>query len=199
MEKFNNLEDLFHHELKDLYSAEQQILQALPKMAGSAEHRELRQLRHRVPINIEEFLSDPFTATTAQKDNFAVKDLLVQEGDGTIRLFASHNQWHADDECNTLRISSVDLDVRDLLESDGEPARWRTVFDHQRSLYYFDSVLSPGAFWVDMKKVDFSAETGKVMKLDLGPEQSTVYMGEALEHFKPAKPFQFLPAKGPAV
>ncbi|HBJ69571.1 linear amide C-N hydrolase [Alcaligenes nematophilus] len=77
--------------------------------------------------------------------------------------------------------------------------RWRTVFDHQRSLYYFDSVLSPGAFWVDMRKVDFSAETGKVMKLDLGPEQSTVYMGEALEHFKPAKPFQFLPAKAPAI
>ena len=77
--------------------------------------------------------------------------------------------------------------------------RWRTVFDHQRSLYYFDSVLSPGAFWVDMKKADFSAETGKVMKLDLGPEQSKVYMGEVLEHFKPAQPFKFEPAEPPAV
>lgn len=43
MEKLNNLNDLFAHELKDLYSAEQQILQALPKMADSTEHRELRQ------------------------------------------------------------------------------------------------------------------------------------------------------------
>lgn len=77
--------------------------------------------------------------------------------------------------------------------------RWRTVFDHQRSLYYFDSVLSPGAFWVDMKKADFSAETGKVMKLDLGPEQSKVYMGEVLDHFKPAQPFKFEPAEPPAV
>jgi ferritin-like metal-binding protein YciE len=43
MEKLNNLQDLFVHELKDLYSAEQQILQALPKMASATEHGELRQ------------------------------------------------------------------------------------------------------------------------------------------------------------
>ena len=43
METLNNLQDLFVHELKDLYSAEQQILQALPKMATATEHQELRQ------------------------------------------------------------------------------------------------------------------------------------------------------------
>jgi len=43
MESLNSLQDLFVHELKDLYSAEQQILQALPKMAGATEHAELRQ------------------------------------------------------------------------------------------------------------------------------------------------------------
>ncbi|MEX2572428.1 MAG: ferritin-like domain-containing protein [Gemmatimonadota bacterium] len=43
MDKLNNLGDLFKHELKDLYSAEQQILQALPKMAKATEHQELRQ------------------------------------------------------------------------------------------------------------------------------------------------------------
>lgn len=43
MEKMNNLQDLFAHELKDLYSAEQQILQALPKMASSTEHEELKR------------------------------------------------------------------------------------------------------------------------------------------------------------
>jgi ferritin-like metal-binding protein YciE len=43
MDKLNNLQDLFVHELKDLYSAEQQILQALPKMASASEHAELRQ------------------------------------------------------------------------------------------------------------------------------------------------------------
>jgi ferritin-like metal-binding protein YciE len=43
MEKLNNLQDLFVHELKDLYSAEQQILQALPQMASASEHQELRR------------------------------------------------------------------------------------------------------------------------------------------------------------
>src|SRR5690606_34273676 len=43
MDKLNSLEDLFLHELKDLYSAEQQILQALPKMAGATEHEELQR------------------------------------------------------------------------------------------------------------------------------------------------------------
>ena len=42
MDKLNSLQDLFVHELKDLYSAEQQILQALPRMAEAAGHEELR-------------------------------------------------------------------------------------------------------------------------------------------------------------
>jgi ferritin-like metal-binding protein YciE len=37
------LQDLYLHELKDIYSAEKQILQALPKMAENANHAELRQ------------------------------------------------------------------------------------------------------------------------------------------------------------
>ncbi len=38
-----NLEDLFIHELKDLYSAEKQLVEALPKMAKSASTPELKQ------------------------------------------------------------------------------------------------------------------------------------------------------------
>jgi ferritin-like metal-binding protein YciE len=37
------LQDLFVHELKDLYSAEQQLIEALPKMASSASTPELRR------------------------------------------------------------------------------------------------------------------------------------------------------------
>ena len=40
--KMKNLEDLFVHELKDLYSAEKQLLKALPKMAKAATSEELR-------------------------------------------------------------------------------------------------------------------------------------------------------------
>ena len=40
----NSLEDAFQHELKDLLSAEKQLVAALPKMAKAAEDEELREL-----------------------------------------------------------------------------------------------------------------------------------------------------------
>lgn len=70
--------------------------------------------------------------------------------------------------------------------------RWRTVVDHKRQLYFFESAISPNTFWVDLKKIDFSPGTGKVKKLDLGPNQSTPYAGQANDKFKEAKPFTFL-------
>lgn len=39
----NNLADLFYDELRDIYSAEQQLVEALPKMAGKATSEELKQ------------------------------------------------------------------------------------------------------------------------------------------------------------
>src|SRR3954470_24890717 len=39
--KLKSLENLFVHELRDLYSAENQLLKALPKMANAAEDPEL--------------------------------------------------------------------------------------------------------------------------------------------------------------
>ena len=41
MSKMRSLEDLFHHELKDLYSAEKQLIAALPKMAKAASDKKL--------------------------------------------------------------------------------------------------------------------------------------------------------------
>ncbi len=38
-----NLHEVFEHEIKDLYSAESQLLKALPKMAKGATNEELRQ------------------------------------------------------------------------------------------------------------------------------------------------------------
>ncbi len=40
--KLNNLNDLFMHELKDVYHAEHQIIKALPKMAKAATSNDLR-------------------------------------------------------------------------------------------------------------------------------------------------------------
>jgi ferritin-like metal-binding protein YciE len=39
----NTLRDLYVEQLRDLYSAENQILKSLPKMAEAAKHPELRQ------------------------------------------------------------------------------------------------------------------------------------------------------------
>ncbi|HEX6135663.1 MAG TPA: ferritin-like domain-containing protein [Longimicrobiales bacterium] len=38
-----SMQDLYLHELRDLYNAEKQILQALPKMAAKTSHTELRR------------------------------------------------------------------------------------------------------------------------------------------------------------
>ncbi len=41
--EFNELKDLFIHELKDLYDAEHRLTDALPKMADAARNSQLRQ------------------------------------------------------------------------------------------------------------------------------------------------------------
>ena len=70
--------------------------------------------------------------------------------------------------------------------------RWRTVADHKRMLYFFESALTPNTFWVDLNKLDFSAGTGKVLKLDLGKNQRNTFSGEASASFKASKPMEFL-------
>lgn len=70
--------------------------------------------------------------------------------------------------------------------------RWRTVADQKRKRYFFESALTPNVFWVDLQKLDFSEKTGKVLKLDLGPNQTHIYSGMANGQFKPAQPFKFL-------
>jgi ferritin-like metal-binding protein YciE len=40
--KLSTLDDLLHHELKDLYSAEKQLVKALPKMAKAATNADLK-------------------------------------------------------------------------------------------------------------------------------------------------------------
>lgn len=43
MSKLKTLEDLFHHQLKDLYSAESQLIEAIPKMVEEASHADLKK------------------------------------------------------------------------------------------------------------------------------------------------------------
>ncbi|MBD2809394.1 linear amide C-N hydrolase [Xenorhabdus sp. Vera] len=69
--------------------------------------------------------------------------------------------------------------------------RWRTLVDHKRQLYFFESVLTPNIFWTDLKKIDFSTETGKVKKLELGKEQSNIFSGDATKDYVDSEPFEF--------
>ena len=64
--------------------------------------------------------------------------------------------------------------------------------DHKRKLYFFESVLTPNIFWVDLTKLDLSAETGKVKKLDLAENQVNIFCGVVNDQFEAPKPFKFL-------
>lgn len=93
---------------------------------------------------------------------------------------------------SVIRNVSVPFGISTPNEPNISSTRWRTVADHQRRLYFFESVLTPNTFWVDLKAADLSPETGKVKKLDLGPDQSNVFSGDATAKFREAEPFKFL-------
>src|SRR5690242_11132067 len=47
MEKMTDLQDLLKHEIKDLYSAEEQIIEALPRMAQKVTNPQLKEALER--------------------------------------------------------------------------------------------------------------------------------------------------------
>ncbi|MEZ5899456.1 MAG: linear amide C-N hydrolase [Hyphomicrobiaceae bacterium] len=93
---------------------------------------------------------------------------------------------------SVIRNASVPFGISTPDQPNISSTRWRTVVDHKRKRYFFESVLTPNVFWVDLAKFDLSAETGKTEKLDLGPNQANIYSGLANDQFKEAKPFKFL-------
>ncbi|WHO37102.1 linear amide C-N hydrolase [Sphingobium sp. AP49] len=92
---------------------------------------------------------------------------------------------------SVIRNVSVPLGISTPGQPNISSTRWRTVADHKRKLYFFESAMTPNSFWVDLKTIDF-APSGKVKKLDLGPNQSKTYSGEVGGQFKDAPPFKFL-------
>ena len=92
---------------------------------------------------------------------------------------------------SVIRNASVPFGINTPEDPNISSTRWRTVADHKRRLYFFESALTPNTFWVDLKDIDFSKETGKVMRLDLGPDQRNVFAGNTVKDFRPAEPFAF--------
>lgn len=104
------------------------------------------------------------------------------------------------DQDARLSLASVFSVIRNVsvpygITTPGEPnissTRWRSVIDHKQGLYFFESAVTPNTFWVDLKKLDLSQATGKVKKLDLGPNQSNIFSGEVSGSFEVAAPFKF--------
>ena len=71
MENMNQLRDLLKHEIKDLYSAEEQIIEALPKMIEKANNKQLKKA-----------LQQHLQVTEKQKDRLdQVMEELGEEGE----------------------------------------------------------------------------------------------------------------------
>lgn len=86
----DSLQKLFVHELKDLYSAENQMLDALPKMAEKASHPELRQAFETHRSQTEEQvrrLEQIFDSLEHQPGGHKCKGMkgLIEEGEDVIK------------------------------------------------------------------------------------------------------------------
>ncbi len=87
-----------------------------------------------------------------------------------------------------IRSTSVPYGIRSATQLDLSSTQWRVVADQKNLVYYYENVLSPNTFWVDLKKVDFSDGSG-ARKLNTGIGE--VHAGEVSGAFKPAEPFRF--------
>ena len=96
---------------------------------------------------------------------------------------------------SVIRNVSVPFGLNTEEEPNISSTRWRTVFDHSRQLYFFELTQSPNVFWVDLKKINFDAQSGHVQKLTISPDLNKTYSGEVSNQFVNTKPFSFLAVK----
>ncbi|HQP25202.1 MAG TPA: linear amide C-N hydrolase [Smithellaceae bacterium] len=89
---------------------------------------------------------------------------------------------------SVIRNCSVPYGISTKDQPNISSTRWRAVSDQKNLVYYFENVLTPNVFWVNLKKIDFS-ENAPVKKLSL--EKNEIYAGDALDSFRNANPFKF--------
>ncbi|WP_333624497.1 linear amide C-N hydrolase [Sphingobacterium siyangense] len=90
---------------------------------------------------------------------------------------------------SVIRNCSVPYGISSKEEPNISTTRWRSVADHKDLVYYFETVTTPGTFWINLKDLDLS-EKGQVLKLDV--EQNKTYTGLSNEHLKKVEPFKFM-------
>lgn len=91
-----------------------------------------------------------------------------------------------------IRNVSVPYGISTPNEPNISSTRWRSVSDQTNRVYFFESSFTPNTFWVELDKLDFSKETGKVKRLELGPNQDHVYSGAVNDKFVEHAAFTFL-------
>lgn len=90
---------------------------------------------------------------------------------------------------SVIRNCSVPYGISSENEPNISSTRWRSVSDHKNLVYYFETVLTPNTFWVDLKEFDFSPK-GKILKLNL--DHFKTYNGKTNKDFVETQPFKFL-------
>lgn len=89
---------------------------------------------------------------------------------------------------SVIRNCSVPFGITSEAEPNISSTRWRSVSDQKNLVYYFETVLTPNTFWVDMKGIDFGRDT-KSRMLVIGNDN--MYAGNVMDKFVEAKPFKF--------
>jgi ferritin-like metal-binding protein YciE len=112
--KLETLRDLYIHELKDLYSAEKQLVKALPKVAKAATHPDLKAgvLTHleetKEHVNrLEKILADLGTSPRGPKCKGM--EGLIAEGDGLIEDEPDEEVLDAGLICGAQRIEHYEI------------------------------------------------------------------------------------------
>lgn len=89
---------------------------------------------------------------------------------------------------SVIRNCSVPFGISTPDQPNISSTRWRTVSDHKNLVYFYESVLTPNTFWLELKDIDFS-ENAPVKKLNL--ENNETYKGNAASSLVNAMPFVF--------
>jgi choloylglycine hydrolase len=90
---------------------------------------------------------------------------------------------------SVIRNCSVPFGISSETEPNISSTRWRSVADQKNLVYYFETVLTPNTFWIDLKKINFN-KNAPVKKLSVSKNET--YAGESSGKFSTAKPFTFV-------
>lgn len=89
---------------------------------------------------------------------------------------------------SVIRNCSVPFGITSKDEPNISSTRWRSVADQKNMVYYFETVLTPNVFWVDMNSIDFDSLNYTKM-LAVGDDNT--YRGNVADSFVESKPFEF--------